>query len=244
MAVLDPKELRVGPAGGRKPSPYAGQTVLQPADLARAAGALPMPEPAPAPMGWGGWKCDAAKWACKNWNLGCGYANSATCNEPKPPAPPPPVYSQVSGKECDSQESPTAKELGLCDEELCNVAAMLDMWSFAPGTNWSNCYVEPNGDPMACRLKCPGAKKALAIGGAGGANGGGTPGCGQRVGPPGCNGKCCFRDEGGPIQCHVGWPDKDGCYGLAKVATGQEPNPNYKFTDVTYDCVAPPCDGG
>jgi len=29
-------------------------------------------------MGWGGWKCDAAKWACKNWNLGCGYANSAT----------------------------------------------------------------------------------------------------------------------------------------------------------------------
>lgn len=242
MAVLDPKELRVGPGGGRKPSPYAGQTVLQPADLARAAGALPMPEPAPAPMGWGGWKCDAAKWACKNWNLGCGYANSATCNKPKPPAPPPPVYSQVSGKECDGQESPTAKELGLCDEELCNVAAMLDMWSFAPGTNWSKCYVEPNGDPMACRLKCPGAKKALAIGGAGGANGGGTPGCGELNVSPGCTGKCCFL-HGGKYKCTTDY-GKDSCYGLAFVATGQHPNEKYEYSNVTYDCMTAPCKRG
>lgn len=231
MAVLDPKELRVGPGGGRKPSPYAGQTVLQPADLARAAGALPMPEPAPAPMGWGGWKCDAAKWACRNWNLGCGYANSATCNKPKPPAPPPPVYSQVSGKECDSQESPTAKELGLCDEELCNVAAMLDMWSFAPGTNWSKCYVEPNGDPMACRLKCPGAKKALAIAKL-------PKPCPEVKVPAGCNGKCCYRYGGLPMTCDN--RDETSCLSLVD---DMDAGGNKWYSSISFDCN-PKCDSG
>lgn len=163
---------------------------------------------------------------------------SMHCQPPKPAPPPPAVFSKVSAKECDSQESPTAVELGLCDEALCSLAAHLDMWSFAPDTDWSKCYVEPNGDPSQCRLKCPGAKKALAIGGAAGGAGGQPKGCDGSAGPPGCKGKCCFR-LGGEYKCSD--YDEGACYGLAEVWTGSARNKQYVYSDITYDCKPKGC---
>lgn len=95
-------------------------------------------------------------WPIFPWTRCC--EECLACDPPPPPEPPP-VFSTLTGSQCLSQDDPLAKQIGWCDEEVCNFDAALS-WMFIDEKtqDTSNCSIDKVVDPdgtQHCKITCP-----------------------------------------------------------------------------------------